>query len=343
MEHIKTHGFKLAWMQLLGMIVFGAIYAGISLAFSLLMVAVGASESLFADPLEDPAQLGSGTLIASIIAYLCMFLAQLVVGAMSTGASYGAGIEAVFQNRSSLDLYFHHAFHHIKRLTFLTLIVSALFIPAVMIAAIIFIVFAESAPDLEAVGLGLFIFILALYALFVYAVTIFAPIMIIKEKSTAWQSVKQSTKLWKRAFGKSFVTVLTAAVTALGIILGYGLILLILAVIMGVSFESGMSGLGTMSVIFLVIFGIFFFIFVGPFAGVSANLILASRYKDHLRPVLFPEQYQAAGEDQASHASATPVAPTEDEMIQTSEPSDMPQGEETDTPSADDERTPPKM
>lgn len=318
MEYIKKHGFKIAWMQLLGLIAFGLIYLGTYVVAFLIMLAVGASEALMAESLSDVDQLGVGAILAMIVVYLGLWLAQLIVGVMSTGASYGSSIEAVFQNRSSISLYFHHAFHHLKQLTLQALIFYASFIPAVLIFIPLSLVFVESTPVLEIVGLGLLFLFIITYTLCAYAIMAFAPIMVIKEGKTAWESIKHSAMLWKRAFGKCFASVLKAFLTALGIVLGYGLILLILTAVTAISFDNDISGLGTMSMIFLVLFGVFFVIFIGPFAMTSAYLILVGQYKEHLRPILFPEPAPLDEESQEQPkpepAEMTPVEVKQDKV-----------------------------
>jgi hypothetical protein len=304
MEYIKKYGFKLAWIQLLGMIVLFAMYLGAMLVNYLISLALGLSNIMAntnpfesttqLDTLESAAQMGTGLIILSIVLYLGLLAIELIIGAMSTGAIYGISIEAVFNNRVSLSLYFQHMFRHIKRLTLLSLTTFLLLVPIIIAIVVISAIAVANPSDVSGITLSLSILAFVIYSLFIIAITIFAPIMIIHEKRPVWESIKLSAKLWSRSFGKSFVTVLAAFFTSSLIIVGYLLLVVCFALLTGVSFDNGLNGLGSMSMIFLVIFWIFFFIFILPLASVSYYLILIGRYKKRLRPVLFPAQKQEA-------------------------------------------------
>ncbi|MFD1424639.1 hypothetical protein ACFQ4J_12940 [Laceyella tengchongensis] len=338
MEYIKKHGFKLAWIQLLGMIVLFVMYFGAMLVNYLISLALGLSNIMAntnpfesttqLDTLESAAQMGTGLITLSIVLYLGLLAIELIIGAMSTGAIYGISIEAVFNNRVSLSLYFQHMFRHIKRLTLLSVTTFLLLVPVIITIVVFSAIAIANAPDFGGISLTLAILVTVLYSLFIIAITIFAPIMIIHEKKPVWESIKLSAKLWGRAFGKSFVTVLAAFFTSLLIIVGYLLLMLCFALLTGVSFGNGFNGLGSMSMIFLVIFWIFFFIFILPFASVSFYLILIGRYKKQLRPVLFPSEKQEApaeaqsGEEKPVEAQSDEEKPA-DADEQSNQPTDM--------------------
>ncbi|PRZ15977.1 hypothetical protein CLV36_103203 [Laceyella sediminis] len=319
MEHIKKHGFKLAWIQLLGMIVLFVMYLGAMLVYYLISLALGLSNIMAnTNPFESAAQLGTGLITLSIVLYLGLLAVEMIIGAMSTGAIYGISIEAVFNNRVTLSLYFHHMFRHIKRLTLLSLTTFLLLVPFIIAIVVISVIAIANPHDVGAISLSLAILAFVVYSLFIIAITIFAPIMIIHEKKPVWESIKLSAKLWGRAFGRSLSAVLSAFFITLLIVLGYLLLMLCFALLTGVSFGNGLNGLGSMSMIFLVIFWIFFFIFILPLASVSFYLILIGRYKKRLRPVLFPAQKQEAPAE-AQSGEEKPADANE----QSNQPSDM--------------------
>lgn len=288
MQIALKHGLKLTLANFLGFLMNFALSFLLNLIFTVLIlllsiVAAGGVGFFTGFSFTEEAYeliVGSMTIVPVIIVFVLYILLSVLINSMLIGGLYGSTIEAVYENRSSIQTYFRDAFRHMVRLTGWQLVVFLLAIPIIILFIVGMLLFKELFGEVLVVIPILFAIVTGMLFLVLF---IHSPIFIVKHRSKAWRSIALSFRLLRRRP----LRVLLSGILSLGwallingiYILIFGSILFVIYLLLSVylSEEIVQALLGFATLILLLIEGLV----VIPFSGVMSLSVLINHYKNH--------------------------------------------------------------
>lgn len=306
---LRRHGLKLWVSFFVGSLAAGVI-AGIAAVIIILIGGItlfftggdslGAVMEFFdTDPSYALEKLFSPGMIipAIIIAVLLVGLFLLCSGFTAAGTN-AMMRDVVFEDRTSIERYFTQGFRHMWKMTGQLLLISLFHIPVFALFAAGVLSTLPGIIEGETPSFaGILLFLLIGMALILLLTLIFlhAPVILISENAGIWNSIVLSARLFARSFAQVFLS-------GLIVFLIYALFtvgLFILGVIIGVvTFDpSAAHPAGTNAGVELF-FNLIQYVLT-PLVQVFTLLAVFLRYRNLLRPRLFPEHGSNGAEDGA--------------------------------------------
>jgi hypothetical protein len=302
MNFLFKHGLRLTIPNLLGYLLSNLV-VGIGYFLLFLIVAIGAGVSGGLEALsENDATFdsyGPVQLLTLLIGFLIFFFSVYVSNTVLVAGAFGSSVSAVYEEHSSINDYFNHVWRHFWKMTLLQLAWTVVLLPLFIPAFLISIVLDQSGSVAKVAGglLLLLIFVLMLYL--AGALYIYSPVLIIREGAGVWQSVKLSFRLGFGRIGQTLVTLLAVFAASLGITLIFGGLFAAFGLMAGFSFKNGIDGVGAAGIILLILLGLAFVFFVIPFIFALIHLIIVKRYKEKIKPILFPDDHASGQGNEA--------------------------------------------
>ncbi len=275
------HGFKTWLTYLLGtmlttgllwLIWFIGLLIGGILFFASILPAI--AEVSLEDPesWESLIEIAPGLIVGIVLFFGMMILISLPFLSFLNAGLYSVVKENVFENRFSFGTFFSGGFSNLWRVLKQSFLFFLIYFPLLIL--FIFSVIFLFIEGLQVVGL-LIILLLLLVVPFVLMGTMFAPAIIITEKTGAFRSIATSFRLLFQSFGNVLLSFIAIAGT------GFGLtILLVLPVTFFfhvVAGDAEWTSLFTTPYEYLV----------NTFIAVLCTFILFYRYQ-RIRPILYP-------------------------------------------------------
>ena len=303
-ELFRRHGLKL-WVSFFVGSLAATVVAGI---FAFLIFLIGgialfssagdvfsALEEAFDPFAPDPAAaleaVFSPGVIISLLMMFLLFIGVVLFYSGFTNAGMNTMMRnAVFEDRSSIETYFTQGFRYMMKMVGQIFLTGLFYIPAIILVTIgIFLMIYGIAEGGAGPVLGGFLLFLVAAALFIVLALVFlhAPVILVTENAGIWESIALSARLFKRSFGQVFISGLIVFL----IYLAYGTFFFILGAIVGIATfdpeavnaaNTGGSGLQTF-------FNLIQYALT-PLIQVLSLLAIFVRYRNRLRPVLYPEQ-----------------------------------------------------
>lgn len=277
------HGFKTWLTYLLGAVITGSliwIIWFIGLLIGGILLFAGILPIIAELSLEDPEswesliEVAPGLIVGTVLFLIIMILITLPFLSFLNAGLFSAVRENVFENRFSFGTFFSGGFSNLWRVLKQSFLFFLLYAP--LIALFFLSVIFLFAGDLQVLGL-LILLLLLIIVPFILMGTMFAPAILITEKTGAFRSINTSFRLLFRSFGKVLLTFIAVAGTAFGLS-----ILLILPVTLFFLSITGDTDSSWTSVITTP-----YEYLVNSFITVLCTFILFFRYQQ-IRPVLFP-------------------------------------------------------
>ncbi|MDR6226505.1 hypothetical protein [Desmospora profundinema] len=279
-ELLKKYGLKMYGTNLLGWVITFAVSTVLGfLAQILYLVLFGVAVLGFGSSGPDRDAAGIGFLILMVLINLFFYLFMYLCNAFLVSGSYSMTIEAVWKNRFQFSTYFHHGFSKLKSVVVQMLLTCLLYIPLLFLP-VFFLVMMGIGMERGNTGLGLGMFLLLLsswipFALLTLAL-LHAPIILIAEERGAWQSIKDSCKLFVRSFGSVFVTGL------IGIAYMAAPLMAFIPLFPLLFLADGNEALAAVGFFFMLLL-FFGSMFLLPFLQIAFQVTAVRRYKQLLR------------------------------------------------------------
>lgn len=288
MNILKKHGLKLSFGTLLLLIlggVFSLIFLVIiSMGFAASIMDDPFSPMIAGDPLMDP-NLPDGLpmmfsdefqpyLLNFITFMLAFFLVYFLISSFISIGLTSSVYEAVFHNRSEVGLPVERGFNLLWKGFKLYLALFLVFLPFTIISVLL----DQYLPkDMLMVNLFLQIIIVLIQAAFQSFVLLIA----IDQNLTTWKAIKAGFICFQKQFGSTLLTTIFAILSFVVLLLLTGLLIFVLGL--------SMTSSGPEAEILLFVIAFLLLLIVLPVAFVIFQLILTTRYKNNIRPILYPE------------------------------------------------------
>lgn len=296
---LGRHGFKMWGTYLLGYFFVWVLQGVATLLLYLfglvtLLASVGISTSLTdTDGMEKALESASpglalGLLLFVFLYYLLLFLFQSFHSAGSTGMA----TEAVLDNSSSLSSYFRNGFRYFWKMFLQIILMGLLFLPALLpLAAIdLGILFATEANSVVAYFLWALWALLLIAFLYFISLFLYAPFIMIAENKGPWESIRDSMRAARKSYGQNLITLLLLIASFIPFMVLY----LVLSFLFFLPLSTQPDPGGGAVILGLLL--VFILLLTLPFMEVVTRLIVASRYKQHMRKWVVPEDPNPAPE-----------------------------------------------
>jgi hypothetical protein len=334
-EILKQHGLKMSGTNLLGWMITFAISTILGFIMQILYLAVfGVAAIGFGSegPAMDAAGIGFFILLALI--YLAFYLLLYLCNAFLISGSYSMVMEAVWKNRFQFSTYFHHGFAKLKPMIIQMLITCLFYIPLLFLPLLLLILMGvgfETGNEEFGVGMMFLLFLSWIPIAVLTLALLHAPIILIAEERSPWQSIKDSLHLFVHSFRTVFVTGLIG--------LAY-IIVPMMAFLLFVPLFILAEGNDAMMMVLLLFMFLSFFVSMLVFPGlqVAFQVTVVRRYKRYLRKtIVTDEQAMGPWDDDSIYgfdggAASVPVNPplTSDTVPSTDASSSFPPFPKTD-------------
>lgn len=209
-----------------------------------------------------------------LVLMVVMILLIILIHAFITIGLTSSVYEAVFLNQSEIGLPIERGFSLLWKSIKLYLALFLVFLPLQMISMLLDLYLSE---DMFMVNLALQI----LFILIQVAVQSFVYIIAIDQNLTTWKAIKAGFICFQKKFGYTLLTTIFAILSFAVVLLLTGLLIFF--------FSFFISSSGEFGAILLFIMAFLLLMIVIPVNIIIFQLILTTRYKNVIRPVLFPE------------------------------------------------------
>ncbi|MEW9032244.1 MAG: hypothetical protein AB2404_05875 [Planifilum fimeticola] len=258
---------------------------------------LGASLNSFPpDPAAILEKLFSPGIVIPLLITIVLFIGIMLLYAGFTNAGMNTMMRnAVFEGRSSIETYFTQGFRYMLKMTGQLFLTGLFYLPAIILLAVGVFLFAYGIAEggAPSVLMGLLLSLLSA-ALFIVLALVFlhAPVILVTENTGIWESIALSARLFVRSFGQVFLSGLIVFL----IYLAYGVFFFILGAIIGISTFDPSGADPTETSLGLELFFNLLQYVLNPLMQVLALLAVFLRYRNRLRPRLFPEESDDGGE-----------------------------------------------
>lgn len=282
------HGFKTWLTFLLGTAIITGIVTliwFISFIIGGILLATEITPHLVDFSLEDPEswegliKIAPGLIVGAILFFIITYLITLPFFSLLTSGLYSSVRENVFENRFSFGTFFSGGFSNWWRVLKQNFLYFLLFSP--LVALFVLSIFFIIVDGLAIIGLLIILFLLLLTP-FLLMGTLFAPAILITEKTGAFRSIATSFRLMFRSFGQ----VLLSFILIAGITFTLTLVLTLPVTLLTIVSDTEDS--------LITIFTTPYEYLVSTFVAVLSTFILFFRYHQ-LRPVLYPTDPGSGG------------------------------------------------
>jgi hypothetical protein len=199
--------------------------------------------------------------------------------------------KTVFEDRSSIEIYFSQGFRYMFKMVGQQLLIFLLCLPVwiPLILGIVLIVYGSTAGSAGSFLGGLFLLLISIVLFVVLALAFMhAPVILVTENTGIWKSIALSFRLFKESFGQVFLSGLIVFL----INLMFGGIMFVLGLIF---VDPPAASSADISIGGDLFFSLLRWI-VSFFIQVLSLLAIFVRYRNLLRPRLFPEKDDNGGE-----------------------------------------------
>ncbi len=281
-KHLRRHGIKLYLSFFLGMGITTVLLLGILWVLALVTIAgtdsfyliFSSDDNVAADAWED---LFTNHLIGLIFFLMVASLLFLLYSTYNSAGIYSSLNQAVSENRFSIGSYFSGGLKFFGKMLgqwiLIALITSPLFILFIILSSVFISLLGEEGAILAFALIFIFSIPLALLLLLGF---IHAPVILVSEQIGIWKSISYSWKLLFKKFGQVFLSVLF--VVGVSFIMWFPVMIVntFVTVLLGEIPGAILSDLAQF--------------FISPLITLLTLLFVFVRYKQNLRPVLFPQE-----------------------------------------------------
>lgn len=295
MKSLFKHSLKLTFANFLGILTYLILSFLLNIGFYALVILIllgtaGGLGLMAGGIWFDLETIVSTAQIAFVPILFCFFiylLLSILLQSMLMGGLYGSVIESVYENRSSVGVYFKYSFRNLWRLTGLQLVIYLLGIPVYL--GVFFVNQLFTSLFSENLSFIPVVFSVVVGLLFM-AIFLHTPIFIIKLRSKILRSIGLTFQLLK----ENFSGVLLSGLKFYGVLILicglYVAIILIPSIIGDVVLEKILAEDLSMALSSIYIFIAFFVGIFGilPFSITSALLMLVQNYRSHFHELVEP-------------------------------------------------------
>lgn len=298
------------------------IVLGFLILFGGAAVGVQMIDSLSSSPEALFTAIGaSGFLIGYFLFLLLIILSSSFFFSFYSAGSFSMVNEAVLDGSTSMATFFNSGFRYWIRmfwLTCLSLLLGLLVLIPVFLIDLTSLLFDNS--DVILIYLPIEIIMGVILLSLLGLSLLFAPVIMTAENKGAWESIRLSINIFRKSFGKVFVT-------ALGMIVAFGVPVIIFLGVIFTLFIISEAAPELEVVTLIMLIGVYILFYLSsPFLQAASILIASLRYKIYFRPMVVPEAYKTP-EDHPPHDKggpegwavsdhmAQPAATTEDEKL----------------------------